>query len=107
MGFGGKVDMYSEPDEILLYGAVVDVKTKEFGPGDKVEIYSEHAMQLAAYRVGLGLPYARCANIFVSRTHPGLVTIVEHSEKDLNRSYEMFNLLLKFWCLKNQFNEKS
>jgi hypothetical protein len=70
-----------------------------------VDAYAENTMQLAAYRVGLNLPHARCANVFVSRTHPGLVKIVEHSEDDLIRHFEMFKCLLKFWCLKNQFNE--
>ena len=37
-------------------------KTKEFGKDDKIDVYDEHLMQLAAYRVGLGMPFARCAN---------------------------------------------
>lgn len=92
MGFGGKCDLHC-PD------IVVDIKTKEFGDPKEVEAYDEHIMQLAAYRVGLGMPEARCANLFVSRTHPGLVKIIEHSEDDIKKGFEMFTYLLKYWQL--------
>lgn len=95
LGFGGKCDMHAS-------GLVVDIKTKEFSDASKVEAYDEHLMQLAAYRVGLGMPDARCANVFLSRSVPGLVKIVEWDEADLKRGWEMFCSLLKFWQLKNQ-----
>lgn len=105
LGFGGKVDLFTRPDESAPVGIMLDAKSKEFGPNDDVIAYPEHIMQLAAYRVGLSLPHARCANVFVSVTQPGLIKIVEHSEEDLQRHFEMFKCLLKFWCLKNQFND--
>jgi len=104
-GFGGKVDMYCEPNELAPTGIVLDIKSKEFGVDDKVDAYDEHGMQLAAYRVGLGLPAARCANVFVSRNHPGLIRIVEWAQPDLERQFQMFNHLLAFWKLKNKFGE--
>jgi hypothetical protein len=58
-------------------------------------------MQLAAYRVGLGVPTARCANVFVSRNVPGLVVVKEWPLEDLNTGWEMFLHLLAFWQLKN------
>lgn len=94
-GFGGKVDLHAP-------NVVVDIKTKDFGADDKVEGYDDHLMQLAAYRVGLGMPEARCANIFVSRSAPGLVKIVEWDQSDLTRGWQMFQSLLTFWQLKNQ-----
>jgi hypothetical protein len=97
-GFGGKCDLHS----IVGDGIVADVKTKEFTDKDKVETYDDHLMQLAAYRVGLGIPKARCANVFVSRSVPGLVVVKEWSQEDLDRGWEMFCSLLKFWQLKNQ-----
>jgi len=103
MGFGGKVDLYTRIDESTPLGIVLDAKTKDFGPDDKVDAYDENLMQLAAYREGLDLPKARCANVFVSRTHKGLVKIHEWSEEDLQRGWEMFQALLRFWKLKNQF----
>lgn len=103
MGYGGKVDLYCEPDKHAPTGIVLDAKTKDFGPDDKVEAYDEHCQQLAAYRHGLGLPHARCANVFASRTHPGLIKIVEWSEADLVKGWEMFQCLKQYWCLKNNF----
>ena len=58
-------------------------------------------MQLSAYRVGLGIPEARCANVFVSRSVPDLVVVREWSLEDLDRGWEMFVHLLQFWQLKN------
>lgn len=96
LGFGGKVDLHSPQ------GVVIDIKTKEFTDPEKVDAYDEHLMQLAAYRVGLGMPEARCANVFVSRSVPGLTRLVEWSQEDLARGWQMFVALLNFWQLKNQ-----
>ena len=97
MGFGGKVDLHAP-------GVVLDIKSKEFTSStiDKVEAYDEHMMQLAAYRVGLGMPEARCANVFASVTEPGLCKVVEWSQEDLSRGWTMFESLLKYWQAKNQ-----
>lgn len=103
MGFGGKVDLYCMADQYAPLGIVLDAKSKDFGPDDKVEAYDENLLQLAAYRHGLGLPHARCANVFCSRTHPGLVKVIEWSEQDLVKGWEMFQCLLRFWKLKNNF----
>lgn len=103
MGYGGKVDMYCVEDQYAPTGIVLDIKSKDFGPEDKVDAYDEHLMQLAAYRHGLGVPHARCANVFVSRTHHGLVKIVEWPEASLVKGWEMFKCLLAFWKLKNDF----
>lgn len=105
MGFGGKTDLFTRPDESAPVGIVLDAKTKEFGPDDDVPAYDEHLMQLAAYRVGLGLPNARCANVFASVSHPGLVKVKEWSEDELQRGWKMFQALLSFWQLKNKFGE--
>ena len=104
-GYGGKVDLYCGKCAVLPEGLVLDSKTKDFGPDDEVVAYDENLMQLAAYRMGLELPHARCANVFVSRTHPGLVRIHEWTEEELIRGYRMFGALLTFWKLKNKFGE--
>jgi hypothetical protein len=106
-GFGGKVDMHLKPCAEAQHGIVADVKSKDFDVGDEVIAYDEHLLQLAAYRHGLGMPHARCANIFVSVKNPKLTKIVEWSEDDIKRGWEMFQCLLKYWILKNQFGEKS
>jgi len=96
-GFGGKVDLHNREANLVL-----DIKSKEFTDPAKVDVYEEHLMQLAAYRVGLDLPTAVCANVFVSATMPGLVVIKEWSQEDLERGWKMFESLLRFWQIKNQ-----
>jgi hypothetical protein len=96
-GFGGKVDLHNREANL-----VIDIKSKEFTDPAKVDVYDEHLMQLAAYRVGLDLPTAICANVFVSATLPGLVVIKEWSQEDLDRGWKMFESLLRFWQIKNQ-----
>jgi hypothetical protein len=98
LGFGGKCDMHTTE----AGGIVVDIKTKEFTDVTKALWYDEHLLQLAAYRVGLGMPEARCANVFVSRTNPEFAVVKEWEEDDLKRGWEMFTHLLAYWQLKNQ-----
>lgn len=95
LGYGGKSDLTAE-------GFVVDIKTKE-GTLDKVDVYAEHGMQLAAYREGFKMPTARCANLFVSSTHPGVVKLIEHDLNDLHKYWLMFTKLLEFWQLKHGY----
>jgi hypothetical protein len=97
LGFGGKCDLFARGGE----GIVADIKTKEFSDPAKIDGYDEHLMQLSAYRVGLGIPQARCANVFISRSVPNLVLVREWSAEDLDRGWEMFCHLLSFWQLKN------
>jgi len=99
-GFGGKCDLYA-PAAGDSHGYVVDIKTKEFSDPAKVDAYDDHLMQLAAYRVGLGVFNARCANVFISRSVPGLVVVKEWTENDLKRGWAMFMHLLSFWQLKS------
>ena len=97
-GFGGKVDLHCNV-------AVVDIKTKAFGPEDDPQGFDEHLMQLAAYRsglIGIVTASAKCANLFVSTTHP-IVSLYEWSEDDLIRGWKMFESLLKFWQAKNNY----
>ena len=98
-GFGGKVDLHSKDGR----GAVIDFKTKEITSetSDKAQGFDEHLMQLSAYRVGLEIPQARCANVFVSVTEPGLVMVKEWSQEELARGWKMFSSLLEFWYAKS------
>jgi hypothetical protein len=94
LGFGGKVDLHAD-------GLVVDIKTKDFGPDDNVAAFDEHRLQLAAYRMGLGMPRARCANVFVSRSHPGLAEVIEWNQDEIEQGWAMFTRLLDYWQIKN------
>lgn len=95
-GFGGKCDLSTT-------GLVIDFKTKEFDADTKLQTWDEHAMQLAAYRVGLGMPEARCAIVYVSVTVPGLARVMELSQDDLKQGWGMFQGLLAYWQEKNKY----
>ena len=93
LGFGGKCDLMS------VNGFVVDFKTKE-ADLDKVDVYFEHEMQLAAYREGLGVPTARCAIVFVNgKTNQ--VKLIEVSQEKLQSGWECFEHLLRVYQIKN------
>lgn len=89
-GYGGKCDLHSR-------SWVIDYKTKEFTDPASVALYDEHAMQLAAYRLGLGVSTARCGIAFVSVTQPGLVDLREIDAAALQRGRAMFGNLLMYW----------
>lgn len=89
-GFGGKVDLISD-------NIVIDFKSKD--KLEKVVPYHEQIMQLAAYRIGLGKPTARCANVYF--TADGAVQLIEHSEDDLASAWDCFQYLLAFYKRKN------
>lgn len=93
LGFGGKCDLMSKS------GFIVDFKTKDTNL-DKVDVYFEHEMQLAAYREGLGMPTARCAIVFVNGT-TNQVKLIEIDQEKLRNSWECFQHLLRVYQIKN------
>ena len=97
LGFGGKCDMHNTDGD----GIVIDIKTKDFKDLSKPLAFDEHMLQLAAYRAGLGLPGAKCANVFVSRNNPDLAHVHEWAEEDIQKGWKMFQNLLNYWQLKN------
>lgn len=99
LGFGGKVDLHSNDGD----GIIIDFKTKLKDNLDNVKGYHEQGMQLAAYRIGLGLPKARCINIFISSTTPGVYKFAEWEECAIIKYEEMFKLITKFWQLYNDY----
>lgn len=96
LGFGGKTDLSAS-------GVVIDIKTKEFDADTKLDTWDEHAMQLAAYRMGLGMPEARCAIVYVSATVPGLARVIELDATDIKYGWYMFLGLLRYWKAKNRY----
>ncbi|HEX3125016.1 MAG TPA: hypothetical protein VHQ21_17095, partial [Rhodanobacteraceae bacterium] len=98
LGFGGKVDLHSPST-----GIVVDYKTKASDFSDGKRLDYDQNVQLAAYQVGLGVrPFkmfdmdppqfspTQCANIFVSRTHPGCVASHVWSADDIAYGWDVF-----------------
>lgn len=90
LGYGGKCDLHSAE-------WVIDVKTKDGNPPKA--LYDEHIMQLAAYRLGLGVKNARCGILYVQREEPAAV-FVEASQKQLFDGLIMFCSLLTYWQAK-------
>jgi len=99
-GYGGTIDLYSPSANVL-----VDYKGADFGPdtpGKKLA-YSQNR-QLAAYRHGKGMPDARCVNVFVSRSHPGMVKFHEWTEADLQEGHALFRHALGIWKILNKYD---
>jgi hypothetical protein len=101
LGFGGKVDLHSRQGNL-----VGDWKTKEFDEGTPAAklAYDEHVIQLAAYRVGLGMPRASVFNAFVSVTNPGLIVVKRWSEEETRRGWEMFQACFELWKLDKKYD---
>lgn len=93
LGYGGKCDLMAKN------GFVVDFKTKDTDL-DKVDVYFEHEMQLAAYREGLGVPTARCAIVFINGI-TNQVKLIEVEEEKLKNGWECFQHLLRVYQIKN------
>jgi len=96
-GFGGKVDIHTP--EI-----VVDFKSKEFSEADadKLGLWDEQCMQLAAYSHGLFGELDRGAICYVSATVPGLCKVIEATSEDLDRGWAMFQACLQLWKAKSR-----
>ena len=94
LGYGGKIDLSSD-----LY--VADFKTTEKDL-ESIKTWDEHALQLSAYREGIGSPTARCAIVYVSVTNPGQAKVLEIPEEELQRGFEMFKALLSYFYAKTE-----
>ena len=99
LGFGGKCDLMAKPVNGKGNGFIVDFKTKTTDL-DKIDVWFEHELQLAAYREGLNLPNARCAIVFVNGT-TNQVKLIEVEEAKLQKGWECFQHLLRFYQVKN------
>jgi hypothetical protein len=99
LGFGGKVDLHSPST-----GIVVDYKGKDgdFTDGKRLA-YDQH-YQLAAYQNGLCLPRNVCANIFVSRTHPGAVASHVWKADEIEEGWRVFTAALAVWKALRRFD---
>lgn len=99
LGYGTKADL-SCP------GIVLDFKGSEFTKETMGELktWDEHAMQLAATRWALVQPGAECAIVYVSRIEPGLCRIIRIDEGELNRGWDLFVSLARYWKAKNRYH---
>lgn len=91
-GYGGKVDLHSPS-----FGHVVDFKGKDGDFSDGKKLAYDQNEQLGAYHRGLYLPNAECANVFVSRTHPGKAIGHKWSSADVADGCRIFMASLRLW----------
>ena len=98
LGFGGKVDLHSPST-----GIIIDYKGKDgdFTDGKRLA-YDQHE-QLGGYSLGLNVPINTCANLFVSRTHPGCVSIHVWSIDEITWAREAFLRTLALWQWRNKY----
>lgn len=99
LGFGGKVDLHSPST-----GIVIDFKGKDGDFSDCKRLAYDQHWQLAPYQYGLELPLTECANVFVSRTHPGAVTSHVWSSDDMRDGLDVFEAALSLWKCINRYD---
>jgi hypothetical protein len=98
LGYGGMIDALKRSHPVLL-----DWKTKDKEFDEKTKlVFDDHGMQLAAYREGIGLSDAVCANVFISPSANVRVEIWK--EEELQRLYEKFLTCLKLWQLDRKYD---
>jgi hypothetical protein len=88
LGYGGKLDL-SAP------GFVIDFKTTD-KPLSSLQTWPDHRRQLAAYRMGLNMPTARCAICYVSSGEPE-ARLIELDAAELDKGWAEFKALLDLW----------
>lgn len=98
-GYGGKVDLHSPST-----GIVCDYKGKDGDFSDGKKLAFDQHYQLAAYNRGLLLPASVCANVFVSRTHPGRVASHVWKREDIDHGWRVFEASLQVWKLLKQYD---
>jgi hypothetical protein len=121
LGFGGRVDRHSPAT-----GIVLDLKGKDGPLDDGKKLAFDQHVQLAPYQYGLGLNqwgtmssdsdpldpdlnktwaiFRPCANIFVSRTHPGKVCSHVWDAQDVAYGWSVFEAALELWKRLSRYN---
>lgn len=91
-GYGGTIDWHGPAGLSENYTAILDYKSRELLDKKVRLAYPEKAMQLAAYRRAIRLPWADCYNVFVDMEAN---VCVHHWEEPKLRHEERRFLLLK------------
>lgn len=107
-GFAGTCDLHSPSHKV-----VVDFKCKAFDHYNAKKLAFDQVRQLAAY--GQALYWGdwnaydttpRCANVFVSRTHPGHVLVHEWSVDEIEKGLDRFHVAFALWQLERDYRPK-
>lgn len=103
LGFGGCCDLHSPST-----GTVVDFKTTDKDRASDKRLAYDQYYQLAAYQVGLGLHechgHSVCANVFISRTEPGIAFTHVWQTYDIERGWNVFKAALALWKELKSYN---
>jgi hypothetical protein len=103
LGFGGKCDLHIKACDKCPDGIILDFKTKSADDFSKVKAYPEQCQQVSAYREGLGVPAAKCYNLFIGSNSPGQLLLHEWTEEECQKAWECFKHLVGYWRLINNF----
>lgn len=98
-GFGGKVDLHSPST-----GITVDFKGKDGDFSDGKKLAYDQNEQLGAYQLGLLLPNAAGANVFVSRTHAGKAQGHVWTPDEMRHGGQVFLDCLQLWKRIKQYD---
>ena len=93
LGYGGKIDL-SGP------GFVADFKTTD-KPLEDLKLWPDHRRQLAAYRMGLDMPDARCAIVYVRADVPQ-ARVIEVTAEELEQGWREFLSLRDYYYFSNR-----
>lgn len=115
LGYGGKTDLHSPSTGIVIdykgkdgelwqddAHAYAKAIGKDGEPCDKRCDYDQN-IQLAAYQRGLRLRHNVCANLFISRTHPGQIAHKVWSRDDVAYGLEYFDAALALWKIAHRY----
>jgi hypothetical protein len=101
LGYAGTCDLHSP-----AAGIVVDFKCKAIAPDEKKQLAFDQHRQLAAYGHALfpaDTPLT-CANVFVSRTHPGHVRVHPWSDAQVAAGWAQFRAAFDLWKLERGYD---
>jgi hypothetical protein len=105
LGYAGTCDLHSPSAEI-----VIDFKCKAFAPDEKKKMAFDQHRQLAAYGAALfpfeGGPLA-CANVFVSRTHPGHARLHPWGTTEVQQGWAQFRAAFDLWKLERGYDPQA
>jgi hypothetical protein len=90
-GYGGKVDLSQD-------GYVIDIKTNDKDLKD-IKTWDEQHMQLAAYRMGLGLDDARCFILYINYRQES--KLIEIPSNQLEKGWKCFMALRDYFYSKS------
>jgi len=101
-GYAGTCDLLfiNKRGEMVL----ADIKTKKTEQDKKIVTYEGYKQQLSAYwQAWKGRGIDIMGNIYISTTEPGRLEFIEFPKKEWDRHLSMFQRLLEYWQLKNNY----